>query len=405
MTKWADLLEKLLHIAMLSLIAGAVIPLWRGMSGRLIDPYEGDSLVRTLLFLGYVLVVFRVLLRLSWVKAIFLKGWPVWLFILWAVISFFWSTAPEVTFRRTVAVMLTTLYGFYLSYRYSVEEFLRILGYLFLVLLFGSLLVIIALPDWGIMSFPHEGAWRGVFVHKNVLGRFSALAGLVFALLMIRDRNVHWLAGLGLSVLLLMGSRSTTSLVLFGTMVFLLAYLGLEWRFRRFRRVWHFYFFILFSVGAMVLASNYEVILEALGKDVTLTGRVPLWLTLLPFVMDRLWTGYGLGGFWLGWEGPSGEVWSMVKWEAPHGHNGYLDLALDLGLPGLGLGLMLVVLVLLRAWKVYLSSGPTLKSATFLGIAMFEFIYNFAESTFLGVHNFFWLLLVWLFARRVNEEG
>lgn len=385
---------------MLALIVGALLLLWREVSGNPIDPYEGDTLIRFLLLLGYAVVLVLLLREPAFLWRGLIKGGPIWLLLLWAFLSLVWSTAPEVTFRKAIAALLTSLYGVYLAFRFTPEAFLRLLGTTLLLLLGLSIAFVFLLPDWGLMGYPHEGAWRGIFVHKNGLGRFAALGVLVFlALLLAPGRKRVWLVGLFLSGVVLAGARSATSLVLAFAMLLVVS--GL-WIGQRYRRLWPVLLLLgvlLGASGSMVLAANYEVLLEALGKDVTLTGRIPLWLTLIPFIQERLWVGYGFGGFWLGWEGPSAYVWSLVGWGPVHGHNGYLDLWLDLGLVGLLLGLWLLLRLILASVQRYVAEGFSSRALFQVGVVTFLIIYNFAESSFLRANNLYWLFLVWSYLR------
>ncbi|GAA6764001.1 MULTISPECIES: O-antigen ligase family protein [Thermus] len=388
------------HTLMLALIVGALLLLWREVSGNPIDPYEGDTLIRFLLLLGYAVVLVLLLREPAFLWRGLIKGGPIWLLLLWAFLSLVWSTAPEVTFRKAIAALLTSLYGVYLAFRFTPEAFLRLLGTTLLLLLGLSIAFVFLLPDWGLMGYPHEGAWRGIFVHKNDLGRFAALGVLVFlALLLAPGRKRVWLVGLFLSGVVLAGARSATSLVLAFAMLLVVS--GL-WIGQRYRRLWPVLLLLgvlLGASGSMVLAANYEVLLEALGKDVTLTGRIPLWLTLIPFIQERLWVGYGFGGFWLGWEGPSAYVWSLVGWGPVHGHNGYLDLWLDLGLVGLLLGLWLLLRLILASVQRYVAEGFSSRALFQVGVVTFLIIYNFAESSFLRANNLYWLFLVWSYLR------
>jgi len=390
-------IEKSFHLSMLALIMGALIPLWQDMSGNPVDPYEGDGLTRGLLLAGYSLVLFLLLRTPKRSLRAFLQSPALGLLLLWTGFSLAWTTTPEVTLRKVAAVFLTSLYGVYLALRFTPWKFLRLLGYTLLALLGASLLLIFLLPEWGVMGYPHEGAWRGIFVHKNMLGRFASFGILVFLALLVsgeREERPLWLGGLFLSSILLLGSRSATSWIL-AVVVFMLA-LGLRLA-TSYRGLWPLFLFALPVAGgsAMALASSYETILESLGRDVTLTGRVPLWLTLIPFIQERPWTGYGLGGFWLGWKGPSAYVWSQVGWNPPHGHNGYLDLWLDLGLVGFLLGLWILLSLLLQGVRQYLREGFSGMTLFLAGLGVFLAVYNLTESNFLRANNFYWLLLTW----------
>ena len=67
------------------------------------------------------------------------------------------------------------------------------------------------------------------------------------------------------------------------------------------------------------------------------TGRTDIWNFALQSLQPRLATGYGFASFW-GSSAiqnlPEGKEWAAY---AAHSHNGYLDTALGMGLPGLAL--------------------------------------------------------------------
>jgi len=73
----------------------------------------------------------------------------------------------------------------------------------------------------------------------------------------------------------------------------------------------------------------------------TLDGRIPLWRSLWPRLMDRVLIGYGFGAFWQ----PTrfGQIFSEVGWRAVVAHNGFLDEALGTGI--------IALLLLLAFWS------------------------------------------------------
>lgn len=393
--------EQLLHIGMLLLLMDAFLPLWREMSGFVVDPVTGDPLKRGILLAGYAVAVSTLVFHPRTTLRIFLRTPVLWLLILWALLSVTWSGAPDVTFRRGVAVVLTTLYGLVLYVRFSFGGFLRLLGVAVVIAVISSLVLALMLPDWGVMGYPHEGAWRGVFVHKNVLGRVAAFSLLVLGALVYQSRTVFartsWSGAFLMSLVALSGSRSATSLVLAVVTLTGLLFLRLA---RWLRRAWQVVllsFFVLMGGLAMFVMQDYETVVQALGRDVTLTGRVPLWKTLIPLAVEHFWLGYGYGGFWLGWDGPSAGVWTTVGWSPSHGHNGYLDLWLDLGAVGLALGLMVLMTPLFRIATSAIRGMFTLESRFVLTLWCYLVAYNFTESTFLQGNSLYWTLLVYAY--------
>lgn len=362
------------------------------------DPVEGDPLNRAILLVGYSFSLIYIFLKPGAVARAFGKSPLLWLLVLWAIMSIAWSDYPEVTFRKVSAVILTTLYALALFIRYKFPELLKILAFSFWIALVSSLVLAVLLPEWGIMGYPHEGAWRGIFVHKNVLGRIAALSLIVFGTRYFMSSShrskFFWLSGFALGVIMLLESRSVTSLVLGLTTLLtsVLLYLGCRWK--RVFPVMVFLIIIVSGVSISWFEQNSEFIFDLMGKDNSLTGRIPLWNVLMTFVEKRLWLGYGYGAFWLGAEGPSGTVLTRVGWLPPHAHNGFLDLWVDLGVIGLVLGSALVFTSMLSAINLTLAR----KSTYFFWslISTFVFIYNLAESSFLRTNHLFWVLFVWL---------
>lgn len=123
------------------------------------------------------------------------------LLVAFSIVSALWSVAPEDTLRRSIALLVGTLVGFYLAERFAQIDLLRLLAVALSIIMISSGVFALMLPSLGIMSEPHEGAWRGVFSHKNSLGRYAVLSVAVFAFLMWKMKTHRWflLLGLGLS--------------------------------------------------------------------------------------------------------------------------------------------------------------------------------------------------------------
>ena len=81
------------------------------------------------------------------------------------------------------------------------------------------------------------------------------------------------------------------------------------------------------------------------------TGRTDIWAFALQSLHARLLTGYGFASFW-GSSAiqnlPEGKEWAGF---AAHSHNGYLDTALGMGVPGLLLLILVLVIVALEKFS------------------------------------------------------
>jgi O-antigen ligase len=78
-----------------------------------------------------------------------------------------------------------------------------------------------------------------------------------------------------------------------------------------------------------------DEILLTLGRDPTLTGRIPLWEELFGSIAAQPFLGFGYSGFWNADSRRVQYLWQVITWNAPNAHNGYIDLILQLGIVGL----------------------------------------------------------------------
>jgi exopolysaccharide production protein ExoQ len=396
-------LEYAIYFVLFTLLTNAFLGMWarlrEGPEALGLASAEGDPITRFLLLGAYLLAISWGMGSLPKVVRLFLRAPLLVILLAWTLASMAWSEAPDVSFRRVVAVILGTLAAAILVVRLNFWELLSLLAWVFLVSLGASFLVGVALPELGRAPEPRGEPWVGVFAQKNMLGRVALLGSLVFFWLLLRGRHrIFWGAALFLALFLLYESESRTAQILFLVAILWMGTLVLA---RRLRRVWPAYLaaLVLLVGGAGVgLVANLETIAQLTGRDLTLTGRVPLWEIVWGYIQDRPLLGYGYGSFWL--EETYGlAVSALAGWSVPHSHNGYLDLWLDLGLVGFGLGLLLLLATLGYWWRAYMRTGAP-EPLFWLVVWAFFFMYNFAESGFVRSNNLLWLLLAQMYLRR-----
>jgi O-antigen ligase len=148
-------------------------------------------------------------------------------------------------------------------------------------------------------------------------------------------------------------------------------------------------------VAAIVLTAP-ELIVAALGRDLTLTGRTDIWEASARFVEARPWLGYGYYAFWLPENGPAYWVRQAVAWQVASAHSSWLELALGLGRFGVALFALQLLATLKRGAGALLDAGAGLWAPAFL--APFA-LYTFSESHALQANNLFWTIYVAVAAR------
>lgn len=351
--------------------------------------------IQAIFFLNYAISVGLLLLR--WKQVIYVIKKDRFNQLLLAVIlmSYFWSAAPSVTMVRSIALIGTNLFGLYFATRYSLREQLHLLGWTFSIAIIFSLGLAIALPKYGIMSGAHAGKWRGMFTHKNALGKSMVLSSLIFLLGALGEKKnkLLWWGGFGCSIFLLLMSKSSSAIVI-------LLIVGLTFLIVRAARLPYLLMLptiiLLSLIGLFLnlwLADNVTLLLGSIGKDATLTGRSDLWPAVMDKIWERPWLGYGFSGFWGDNTSEAAYVWRVTGWDPPNSHNGILDIWLDLGLVGLSIYLVGFVISLICGLGFVRrnQSFDTLWPVMYLFYFWFS---NQTESAFLRQNDIYWFLYI-----------
>jgi O-antigen ligase len=252
-----------------------------------------------------------------------------------AIVSIVWSNDPAVTFRRSFAFLVPTVFALYLASRYTERGVVRVLFFAVLGCLALSAAYVVLMPSVGIMQYEMPGIWRGAFTHKNVLGPMVLHTG-VFAVgawihRVIKTRTL--MAVVLATCVMVVGSRSTTSLVGFLALIYALPLFAIGKIDGRWLAVYAC-LTLAVAAGMVPFIRDLGEIMEAFGKDASLTGRLPLWGYVLAFASERFMFGYGYGAFWAVGDSPGEIIRGLVGWNPPHAHNALLQSLCDLGLLG-----------------------------------------------------------------------
>ena len=116
--------------------------------------YE-SPLARALWYPGYIAVLALMIRCLPQMIRIVSFNPLLIICVLICGLSFLWSLNPDVTLRRSVAVMITTIFGLVLAARYDWNGMVQRLAFAFGFLAIMSLIIPIALPYYGAVSYTH----------------------------------------------------------------------------------------------------------------------------------------------------------------------------------------------------------------------------------------------------------
>lgn len=272
------------------------------------------------------------------------------LFLLWSLISVLWSEVPFVSFKRWIRIfgaMIVLLSG--LLHLRSSEDSIPYFKIILSVYLPLSILSILFIP--GATQYA-VSAWRGIAQHKNTLGQICLVSLIIWSYAFYRGdlRNkafafIFWSA----SFILILGSRSVTSILTAGALLSYVAFLFLNKQVFRpvvgsYISSLFFFAFFMSLIPIIYLAQDALVAVpELLGKDITFSGRVYLWEDVFEDAKSHFFYGCGFGGYWVPGTSAMDRIWGNHYTLFNQAHLGYLDILNETGLIGIILFIFMVL--------------------------------------------------------------
>jgi exopolysaccharide production protein ExoQ len=320
-----------------------------------------------------------------------------------SIISQYWSLVPSSTSKRALYLLAVSLAGIFMGLELKQKTIIWILEIFSTLIIIISYIMIFLYPHAAIMTRFSVGAWTGLFDHKNELGNMAAFFSILFLFRLLNFRNDGWLARLygmlffALSLFILIKSDSAASLISFIAVVciVILAMTFLKWGHLLQTKGKVFISAIgIFLLGALLIFK--DSILGIFGRNSSFTGRVPLWIGLIPYIKAKILLGYGFGeAFWSGGAGQplTDDLLKTTGWGPSLSHNGYLEAILGTGLFGFVFYILFFVQTAYFSITYFLRErivGSLIFTAWFVQVMLI----NIMENKFGTLEIFFWLLLV-----------
>ena len=377
---------------------------------------EGSPFDR-LVLLGFLVAGFAVLAaRSERVGALLRANTLVVLFFCYCAVSVLWSDFPFVAVKRlTKGIGNLTMVLIVLSDprpAAAIKRFFARTGFLLIPL---SVLLIKYYPALGRVynRWTWEVTVTGVSSDKNGLGAICLFVGLASFWRVIEERReerrqaagsrargpllaqfvvlamVAWLFG---------KADSSTALACFllGAAVIVMTTRVLGDEPARVHGIVATIAGVILMVG--LFPNGFTHVVQALGRNTTLTGRTDIWDDLLRMDFNRV-LGTGFESFWLG----ARADWFAEKYyfHPNQAHNGYIEMYVNLGLVGLGFLVLLLVTGYARIVNAYRSTSGlgTLRLAVFVAAV----VYNVTEATFKVMHPI-WIVFLLVIALPSLED-
>jgi len=320
------------------------------------------------------------------------------LVIAYILLSTTWAFDPNASLRRAAAFGLTAVFCAYLALRYSPLDILKLAGWGLLVVAVLSLVSAVLFPEFGLEPFGRKmGWWKGICGINTAFGRFMALGILVIWCLRRADWRLQRFDVLvfGLFLLCTYHAHAASSLAaVFGAFCSILAI----WSRSVFNIELAPKVLIGTLVGLVLLATvpfYLGDVLLLLSRDETLTNRVFIWRAAFEQGWHNPIFGVGYSSFWIEGNAASAfhNMFGSANTEVGNGHNGYLDVWLELGFVGLGLLLLLMAQALTRVIRYLTVSGEPF-AEFYGGLLVFIVIYSIAEKVIFVHSEFTWMMFM-----------
>jgi exopolysaccharide production protein ExoQ len=257
-------------------------------------------------------------------------SWP-----LIACLSTLWSISPQLSFSHGIQLLMTTLVAFLICIQLRLEQ---VVTAIFWAMLLAAVLTVAS----ELLAPGSVGGWRGTFPHKNVMGSSMSLLVITACCLFLQGRwRIVSFAAIGLGAFLVALSQSAAAIL---SLALTLALLPFAYAYLRGGST-----FLLASglalataaVGTLVLyismialgTDPIEIVLEAFGKERTLTGRTVLWDLADQAMEQRPWLGFGFKGYWTNVPAEMHAL-RLIVGGVFNFHNNYLDVAVAFGYLG-----------------------------------------------------------------------
>ena len=304
----------------------------------------------------------------------------------WCWLSLAWAIDPMISFRRLLLTTMIIWTIFLVVDDSGYDRTIKGLMIFLAVLLVANYVAIVVSPSaiHGVGESMDKGLigdWRGLLPQKNFTGAICAITILIFAF----GGQRMWLA-LRLAIIVatayyLFRTQSKTSMGMLATALIAGA---IALRFSPKYRIALIPVLLIGSIGVMMSTLTWwDEMLGPFQRKDALTGRVQIWPHLFNYARDHPLTGSGYGSFWN--IGENSPVYQYTKnWvsELGNGHNGYIDLLVQIGVPGL---ILAVIATLIAPTARLLSSNSIKPSQVALLVAMLLFCagHNMTESSLL----------------------
>lgn len=317
--------------------------------------------------------------------------------LLGTTVSVSWSLDAAVSAERVVHLLGCSVLAIYLGFMIPLLTTLRITAVVMAVIMLASLAAAMLMPSVGMQEYEGSIVWSGILNSKNALGFWAAIAVLLYVTLIASTQSMFLrLLCFGMAIVslyILIKSDSATSLLalLVGGSLSLYLYIAFRFQLGFIRMV---VLAILFG-GLLGFAMTNIDTAGIVGRSGDLTGRGEVWRQTWKLIMEQPLTGYGYGSIWFPNDATLWIQQSLTDftWVVYHAHNGFLQVASEIGLPLSCIALLMVAQQLIEIF--YCQYERQQVGVLFvLAFVVAYLLSNFSEARFLVNRELYWIFFL-----------
>ncbi|AFH50170.1 Lipid A core-like protein [Ignavibacterium album JCM 16511] len=328
---------------------------------RFKDAYEAETtniinqVVYISLFFSSLYVSFQIYIKLFYLVR---KEKLLSFFIFLCLISFIWSDYPLISFKRSfqlIVTFLTIINSVILNDEKLLVKLLIIVSTIYLIINYFSGIFIAQAID------PSFGTWRGIELHKNLLGYSSLIISIIAIWRIIKHKSRYseyfGFFLLFLSIGLIILSYSTTNILAISStmLIFLLSKIKAIFKLLGIKKFIFNFLIISIIILSLILSIYSKELIASIpaifGKDASLTGRDIIWVYIWNEIQKRPILGYGYGTYWIMGTHIIDLFTAFVGWRVNEAHNGFLEIALQLGITGFSVFILTYFSFIIKALK------------------------------------------------------
>ena len=333
------------------------------------------------------------------------RNWFILPFLIFSGFSIIWSVSKDISFYRWLILIFTIITGGYIGLRYNLRETISSLSSFSLWIIFLSIILVVFFSYIGVMDYHIiQGAWKGIYWHKNHMGLIASFVSILFLINIVnsfrekRKLKFAWIFLYVISLLVIYGSDSVAAYftTLFSNGGIVLAQIWLNFRSKIQKRHYIILVIILIFIS-LVIFINIDRFFSIFNRNATLTGRIPMWSYLYnTYISNRLLGGYGFNAFWY-LASHRVAVGLAAGYPDPFviADNGFIDIFVNIGV----IGLFLFLIFYLGAWWRSIKfawKANNINGFFPLIVMAFTLIANISWSLLFENENFFMLIMITL---------